>query len=175
MIYQGKILFTKRDETYVIKFLGDVRVTLGPDISNFISYFGTCRNYKSMVVDLTETTGIDSTSLGMLAKISIKIKESFGSIPTIVSTNEDVTRILLSMGFDEVFIIIREPYGGEALPEFVEFPRQYLSEDQLREQVIDAHRVLMSLNENNRFAFKNLVEALEQEQEEYFETNRRFA
>ncbi len=48
-------------------------------------------------------------------------------------------------------------------------------EDQLREQVIDAHRVLMSLKENNRFAFKNLVEALEQEQEEYFETNRRFA
>ena len=79
------------------------------------------------------------------------------------------------MGFDEVFIIIREPYGGEALPEFVEFPRQYLSEDQLREQVIDAHRVLMSLNENNRFAFKNLVEALEQEQEEYFEKNGRFA
>ncbi len=174
MITQGKILFTEQDETYVMKFLGDVRVALGPAISDFVFHIGTCRNYKSMVVDLTETTAIDSTALGMLANISIKFKESFGSTPTIVSTNEDVTRILLSMGFDEVFIIIREPPGGEALPEFGEIPRQYLPEDQLREQVIDAHRVLMSLNENNRFAFENLVEALQQEQEE-FETNRRFA
>ncbi len=76
MISQGKILFTEQDETYVMKFLGDVRVTLGPAISNFVSHIGTCRNYKSMVVDLTETTAIDSTSLGMLAKISIKIKGS---------------------------------------------------------------------------------------------------
>ena len=38
-------------------------------------------NYKSMVVDLTETTAIDSTSLGMLVKISIKFKEPFGSTP----------------------------------------------------------------------------------------------
>jgi len=69
MISQGKILFTKQDETYVMKFLGDVRVTIGPAISNFIPHIGTCRNYKSMVVDLTETTAIDSTSLGMLGKI----------------------------------------------------------------------------------------------------------
>ena len=40
-------------------------------------------------------------------------------------------------------------------------------EDQSREQVIEGHRVLMSLNENNRFAFKNLVEALQEEQEEF--------
>ena len=56
MISQGKILLTKRGETYVVKFLGDV------------SHVGT----RSRVVDLTEATAIDSTSLGMLAKISIK-------------------------------------------------------------------------------------------------------
>lgn len=70
MISQGKILLTKQGEAY--EFLGDVRVTLGPAISSFVSHIGTRRNDKSMVVDLTETTAIDSTSLGMLAKISIK-------------------------------------------------------------------------------------------------------
>jgi hypothetical protein len=44
-----------------------------------------------------------------------------------------------------------------------ELPREIISESKLRQQVIGAHKVLMSLNEQNRDEFRDLVEALEDE------------
>ena len=74
--------------------------------------------------------------------------------------NPDVTRILLSMGFEDVFDIIEAPLE-EAL-QLSELPAiGEVSEEELRQHVIDAHRVLMDMNENNREAFKDLVAALE--------------
>ena len=46
-----------------------------------------------------------------------------------------------------------------------ELPTEIVSEENLRAQVIEAHKVLMSLNENNRDEFRDLVEALENEEQ----------
>ncbi len=157
----GKVLFAEREGVHVLKFVGDVRVTLGPTINSFLKKLSQCENFRSMVIDLSETTGIDSTSLGLLAKISLNTQETFEAKPTIISPNEDITRILISMGFDQVFILLRElvtecGQGGE-------LPVEIMSESTLREQVIEAHKVLMSLNEKNHDEFRDLVDALEHE------------
>jgi anti-anti-sigma factor len=157
----SKILYAERDGIHVLKFVGDVRVTLGPTISSFLTRLGQSEGFKSIIIDLTETDGIDSTSLGLLAKISLKTQESFQSVPTIVSPNEDITRILVSMGFDKVFLILKELITE--CGQLGELPTEIVSEENLREQVIEAHKVLMSLNENNREEFRDLVEALESE------------
>lgn len=158
----GRILFAEKDGVDVLKFVGDVRVTLGPTIGAFLNSLKESEEFKSVIIDLTETEGIDSTSLGMLAKISLQTQESFDTIPTIVSTNEDITRILISMGFDQVFVIIKEPYDTRA--PLGELPVKVVNEQALREEVLEAHRVLMGLNEDNRDAFEDLVTALEHEQ-----------
>ncbi|MFP6807389.1 MAG: STAS domain-containing protein [Pseudomonadales bacterium] len=157
----GKILFAERDGVHVLKFVGDVRVTLGPTLNNFLAKLTQCKNFKSVIIDLSETQGIDSTSLGLLAKISIKTQEAFASKATIVSPNEDITRILMSMGFDEVFIILKELMTECGLVD--ELATEIVSESALRDQVIEAHKVLMSLNEHNADEFRNLVDALEDE------------
>ena len=157
----GKILFAERDGVQVLKFVGDVRVTLGPTISTFLSKLGQCKNFKSIIIDLTETEGIDSTSLGLLAKISLTTQEAFNTIPTIVSPNEDITRILESMGFDSVFVILKELITE--CGQLGELPAEIVSETNLRKQVLEAHKVLMSLNERNRGEFRELVHALENE------------
>ena len=59
--------------------------------------------FKSVVVDLSHTESIDSTSLGLLAKLSIQADRRFGYRPILVSTQADITRILCSMGLDDVF------------------------------------------------------------------------
>ena len=159
----GKILYAERDGIHVLKFVGDVRVTLGPTISSFLTRLGQCENFRSIIIDLTETEGIDSTSLGLLAKISLKTQDAFKSVPTIISPNDDITRILVSMGFDKVFIILKELITE--CGQLGELPMEIISEANLREQVIEAHKVLMSLNENNREEFRDLVEALESEKQ----------
>ena len=94
-----------------------------------------------------------------MAKISIVCREKFGITPTIASPNPGITRILMSMGFDQVFHIMDEPFEDEA--EFCEWVAESLDEDTAREQVISAHRVLMNLNDKNKDAFRELVDSLE--------------
>jgi anti-anti-sigma factor len=160
----GKILFADQNGMQVLKFEGDVRVCLGPTISTFLNSIDRRRGISGIVIDLRETTGMDSTSLGLLAKISLRCQEQLKTLPTIVSTNEDITRLLLSMGFDKIFVV--DDDASLCCDEVGELPSQIVSDVVLREQVIEAHRALMNLNETNLVAFKDLVDALQQEQQE---------
>lgn len=155
----GNILYANHNDSHVLKFFGDVRVTLGPTLSKFLKTMSRTSEGRSIIIDLTETTGIDSTALGFLAKISLHFQKFQGSKPTIVSTNPDITRILINMGFDSIFIISESVISK--CSDLAELPAQDASEPELREQVIDAHRTLMKLNGKNNACFLNLVEALE--------------
>ena len=95
-----------------------------------------------------------------MAKISILYKERFDSLPTIISTNPDINRILQSMGFDQVFYIVKELVSH--LEYLDELPQKTVDESEMKQRVIEAHRLLMSLNENNREAFQDLVQNLEE-------------
>lgn len=158
----GTILFAEIDNVQVLKFVGDVRVTLGPTISNYLDGIGQNGSLKSIVIDLTETTCIDSTSLGLLAKISLRSQNILKTLPTIISTNDDVTRILTSMGFERIFLIVGDI--DVCCDQMGELPEAVVSEAELREQVLEAHRILMKLNKSNEMKFKELVAALEKEQ-----------
>jgi len=90
------------------------------------------------------------------------LREHFDRKPVLMSTNPDVNRVLNSMGFDSVFIILE--YTPDS-PEFLaELPETTASEQELTRKVIEAHRVLMDLNEQNKEIFRSLVDALELEQ-----------
>jgi hypothetical protein len=77
----------------------------------------------------------------------------------LISTNPDITRLLRAMGFADVFQIVERAI--ESTEEFGELAPCECDEEELRQRVLEAHRVLMALNEDNREAFKDLVEALE--------------
>lgn len=155
----GKILFAEQSGNYVLKFVGDVRLTLCTTLDQFLATTLEHDNFKSIIIDLTETQGIDSTSLGLLAKLSVRLKRRHQQRPTIVSTNEDITRVLLSMGFDKVFMLIQDAFDSSAALEELDLLQE--SEERVRERVLDAHRALMDLNANNREAFRDLVRSLE--------------
>lgn len=157
----GKIMVAEQDGVEVLKFVGDVRVTLSPTLSAFVNNLGCSGRLHSVIIDLTDTDAIDSTALGLMAKISLKSQEMFHCLPTIISCKEDVNRLLVSMGFDNVFVIVNDASG--AIGPLGELPTQMVSEQALREQVLEAHRILMSLNRENEDTFRELVEALETE------------
>ena len=157
-INNGRILVAHHNGVYLMKFVGDVRVTLCAAVDTFLDGMLSDTGFKSVVVDLTRTTGIDSTSLGILAKLSIRAQERFGFVPTLVSTNRDITRVLKSMGFDDVFHIIEVPL--QHTEQFGELNPFDCSEEDMRRRVLDAHRILMSLNESNREKFHDLVEKI---------------
>ncbi|HSG88885.1 MAG TPA: STAS domain-containing protein [Pseudomonadales bacterium] len=158
----GRILVGDHDGVYVLKFTGDVRVTLCATMDAFLRSLLGRDDFRSVLVDLTETEGIDSTSLGLLAKLSLETQRRFNLVPTLVSTNPDITRVLRTMGFDDVFHIVEEPLTEVGqLGELPTLEAVEEDEEDMRQRVLDAHRVLMDLNEHNRESFRDLVTALE--------------
>ncbi len=156
---KGRILVAVHDGVYLLKFVGDVRVSLCTAVDTFLDSMFRDPDFRSVIVDLSHTQAIDSTSLGILAKLSIHAKQRMGCVPTLVSTNPDVTRILHTMGFEDVFDIIEQPL--QELGQLGELSPCAASEDDVRERVIEAHKYLMSLSESNRESFQDLVDALE--------------
>lgn len=155
----GKIQCAEQDGTFVLKFVGEIRLTLCSALDATIDRIFSAADFSSIAIDLTETQSVDSTTLGLLAKLSILSRKKVGLLPTLVTINPDVTRLLHSMGFDQVFNIVDAPLPlTDALRDL---PAQDQSEEVVKAKVIEAHRILMSLNESNREAFKDLVTALE--------------
>lgn len=159
MMTTGKIQFAESEGTFVLKFIGDVRLTLCAALDAYIEKIFSVLTFNAIIIDLTETAGIDSTSLGLLAKLSILSKQKVGFLPTLVSNQDDMNRLLQSMGFDQVFNIVSQGTPTDA--ELEDLPGQQLSEQLVKDKVLEAHRILMNLNEHNREAFRDLVSALE--------------
>tara|TARA_B100001057_G_scaffold499879_1_gene612294 strand:+ start:9609 stop:10070 length:462 start_codon:yes stop_codon:yes gene_type:complete len=147
------------DGTYVLKFNGDIRVGLCGSLEAFCQRMLDASDFRGVIVDLAETLAIDSTALGCLARLSLAVQRLQEKIPTLICRSQDVERVLLNMGFDDVFAIVAEANVRDF--ELVNIPE--VVERETRERVIEAHKVLMSLNDNNHSAFKNLVEALERD------------
>ncbi len=160
----GKIQYAESDGSFVLKFIGDVRLTLSSTLDKTLESILAHPGIRSVIIDLSATEGIDSTSLGLLAKLSIQSKARFGFVPTILSTNEDINRVLLTMGFDQVFVIVKETCKGVEL--LKDLPCEECDEQEVMKKVLSAHKILMELNEHNRQAFHDLVKKLESDIEE---------
>jgi len=155
----GRILVGNGDGTYLMKLVGDIRLRLGAAVDEFLDRMFQDRGFRSVVVDLSSTEGIDSTALGVLARLSTQARKRRSFTPTLVSTRPDITRLLMTMGFDDIFHIVEEPLRDER--QLGELPESDLPPDELRCRVLAAHRNLMSLNDGNRAEFEDLVAMLE--------------
>ena len=159
MSHSGRILVANGDGTYLLKFVGDVRLSVGAAFDEYLDRLFQTERMRSVLVDLSAADGIDSTSLGVLARLALQAKSRWGCMPTLISTRDDITRLLTAMGFDDVFHIVKEPLEEER--QLGELPSSDLSLEEMRRRVLTAHRNLMAMNDENRERFEDLVATLE--------------
>ena len=158
----GQILVAYHDGDNVIRMLGDVRLTLCISFDKFIAQMFEARPFHSVVFDLREATCIDSTTLGLMAKIAITSRKLGYKNPLVLTNNPSVNRLLETMGFNDIFEMVPDaklPAKCDSVMEVTECDSA--NEEQVRERVIEAHKILMNLNSSNKNQFKALVDALE--------------
>ncbi len=155
----GQILVADHHGVYVIKMVGDVRLTLCISFDQFIDTMLGRDDFAGVLFDLSDAEAIDSTTLGLMAKISIQGQERHGVEPVLLSTNPSINRVLETMGFHDIFTMVGELDSPvtpiEPLPAITD------NEAAVKEKVLEAHRVLMDMNQQNRETFRNLVKMLE--------------
>jgi|TARA_B110001454_G_scaffold27921_1_gene27277 anti-anti-sigma factor len=155
----GKIEVAENSGVYVIKLSGDVRLNMCSALEQYLDRMFDDEHFKNVLIDLSQAEGVDSTTLGQLAKISIIGQQKFNLIPSIITPRPDITRILLSMGFDRVFDLLMDETAE--VGEFDELTCPQENESLVKEKVIAAHEILMSLNEDNKNTFQELVDCLQ--------------
>lgn len=159
----GKMLVADHDGIYMIKLMGDVRLTLCHTFDDYFAKMFADKLFTAVTVDLSAASGIDSTSLGLLAKLAIETKKRFHKVPTIISPLPDITRLLQSMGFQKVFNITTKNVVSNT--DLEELSTLEDDDECARCKIVEAHKVLMGMNEKNRTAFAELVTALESKQQ----------
>jgi|TARA_R100000005_G_scaffold94241_1_gene71632 anti-anti-sigma factor len=156
---EGRILAASQDGAYVVRLTGDVRLTLCTTIDDYLQRMLNSPDFASVWVDLCDAEGIDSTTLGLLAKLALDVRARYGFMPAIYSSNPGITRLIKSMGFQRLFDVHEDACAN---PECIDcIPLVEGSEAAVRDKVIEAHRVLMGLSEENRARFKDLMVVLE--------------
>ena len=143
---------------YVIRLVGDVRLTLCASIEDYVECMLNDPVFGSVAVDLCDAEGIDSTTLGQLAKLALAVDNRFGFKPAIYSCEPGINRLLGSMGLDRLFEIIESPCFGASCDEPI--PTVPGTENDVRERVLEAHSVLMGVSDENRSRFSELVDTL---------------
>lgn len=158
-LQEGRILAASHNGAYVIRMVGDVRLTLCTTIDDYFQQMFDDPDFASVWVDLCDVEGVDSTTLGLLAKLALTVEKRYGFKPAIYSCDSGINRLLKSMGFDSLFELHEESCSN---PENIaEIPAVAGSEESVKQKVIEAHRVLMGISEDNRDRFKDLISALE--------------
>jgi anti-anti-sigma regulatory factor len=155
----GRLLAASEHGAYVLRLVGDVRLTLCASIVDFVEQMLDDPDFSSVWVDLCDATGIDSTTLGQLAKLALAVHDRYGFRPAVYCCDAGINRLLRSMGLDRLFEMHEKTCCATGCAQMV--PMVPGSEDEVRERVLEAHRVLMDVSEENRARFADLVSTLE--------------
>jgi len=151
------------DRHFFLKLSGHLKYRGSADFDQFLETFSDYLKNRDVLIDLTGAEYLDSTNLGLLARIADRMLTEQGKKTTIISTNEEITKLLINIGFDEFFIIINHP--EEFQTDLQKIPELQDKERSMAAMMLDAHRALMKISEKNRETFRDVVTLLEKEVE----------
>jgi anti-anti-sigma factor len=158
----GQVSYAVIEPRAFLKLSGVLRHPLSKRLNLAVAKLFARPGIRSVVVDLQEAEFIDSTCLGLLAKVATTCQERGLDWPVLVSTHREINRLLCSMGFDRVFVLVENPeeptagwQSAEALAGVANRPDPQL--------VLVAHRALCEINAQNRHLFQNVIDQLELE------------
>lgn len=157
---ETRLLQAQVDNTFVLKLVGDVRLSVGCTLDKLLQPVVNNPLITQFLIDLTQAENLDSTTLGLLAKLALHTQQQGLPQPHIFSPNPDITQLLESMGFRQYFVFFNQPLTCPS--QLAEVEQLVCDEAAVKEQVIAAHKTLMSLNSSNQEAFADLVNQLEE-------------
>ncbi len=164
MINQGSILHAEHNGTHCLRLVGSIRYSLAPSLDRFLQRLFADSTPRAFLVDLSQTEMIDSTTLGLLVKIARLMSVHHASEVVLFSPREDITEILISMGFGNFFQLVTtdfpvtlEQSSGEPIPE------SETDQSRMTKIILEAHRALLEMDRRNEATFRDVVRSLEKE------------
>jgi len=156
----GHVMHAERDGVHVLRYFGRVDYMSAPAIQRYLEARLASGEVEELVVDLSGAEALDSTNLGLLARVNARVSRVSGSKSLIISMNEDINEVLRSMGFDQMFDLVTDPKEIAGSCD-ARIDDTCSSPEELRSCMLDAHRALMQLSDAGRVQFQDVVRCLE--------------
>lgn len=155
----GSILAASVDGIEYIKFVGTVRYSHCGGLETHIDKLFANQDVSEVVIDLEKAEILDSTALGLLARVAIEFKKLSDRKPVIFLTEGELTNIIKRVCFDQVFDLVfdREGHSLENMEELVSQPQ---NEEQVLKRVVEAHRNLARLSKENESLYTDITSAI---------------
>ena len=124
------------------------------------------RGYREFVVDLEDCAMMDSTFMGTMAGVALRLKELGHGHLHVVHCGERSRNLLTGLGLDQIFSIHA---NGSAAPQCELLKRENAGEtreekkQQTSQQMLDAHQALCDAAPQNLSRFKDVLDYLKQD------------
>jgi anti-sigma B factor antagonist len=154
----ANMMVTVVDQVVCLKITGRATFTSSVSFKTLVTELQK-RGLRRFVIDLSECLLMDSTFLGVLAGIGVRLSKSAegGSIE-LLNPNQRVSDLLDNLGVMDLFRVVR---GSDPLKlEFEVVENAECSKQELSRNCLEAHRTLMELNPANVAKFQEVTKFL---------------
>lgn len=160
----GHVTHAQQGSVHVLRYFGAVNFLLAPGIQNFVDHLIDDGGVSGLVFDLSAASSLDSTNLGLMARVNERLVSKGAANSVIISGNEDIDAVLRSMGFDQTFELLASDRVSSA-PEVETIATPSPSSVELKRTMLDAHQALIRMSDAHRQEFEAVVACLEREPE----------
>jgi anti-sigma B factor antagonist len=123
------------------------------------------RGYREFIIDLANCLMMDSTFMGTMAGVALRLKELGRGHLHVIHCGERSRDLLSGLGLDQLFNIHSD---GESAPECESLKRQANGVDENQKDaqartMLEAHEALCEAVPENLFRFKDVLDYLKQD------------
>lgn len=156
---EGSILSARVESVEYIRFVGVIRYSQCAGLETHIEQLFKEPTFSEIAIDLENADMLDSTALGLLARISIEYEKISNKKPIIFLQSGELAHILKRVCFDQVFNIVAKSNDDKKL-DFLELASVTKNEQEVLQCVIDAHKSLAEISKVNEHYFTDITQAL---------------
>lgn len=160
MTNHAEIFVSKEDNAYKVKVVGRATFAVGPTLRNLVQRIESDAENKNISVDLAKCTGMDSTFMGILAMLALKIKEEKRSIQ-IANADEANQKLLNGLGLNKIFDYVETKEDEQ--PDWKKEENKSVSMEKNAETILQAHKSLIETDTSNVEKFQKVVDQVEKE------------
>jgi anti-sigma B factor antagonist len=124
------------------------------------------RGYREFVVDLADCAMMDSTFMGTMASVALRLKEIGHGHLHIVHCGNRSQQLLSGLGLDQIFDIHSDGTGAPECEALEQASRSQTLDSRKKEQtetILEAHEALCEAAPENIFRFKDVLDFLRQD------------
>ena len=156
---EGAIYSSTVGSVEYIRFVGVIRYSQCAGLESYINQIFDSPTFSGLAIDLEQAEMLDSTALGLLARLSIEFKKISSDKPAIFIKTGELAHILKRVCFDQVFNIVSKPKDTGGI-DYVELDTVTQDEKQVLKSVVDAHKSLAQISDANKSYFTDITKAI---------------